>query len=145
VIKKVPQDKSGFILAKSFITYEIPRHPIKKRYVQRQEFERVITNSPIMDSPPSAILNAMSLLSLYYMQERAREEMGKGDINSATRHMKNLATHLLNKGENNLAQSILDEVAYIQQNQSFSEDGEKRIKYGTRSLLLPARTDENKL
>jgi hypothetical protein len=59
--------------------------------------------------------------------------------------MKNLATHLLNKGEENLAQSILDEVAYIQQNQSFSEDGEKRIKYGTRSLLLPARTEESKL
>ena len=55
----------------------------------------------------------------------------------------NLATHLLNKGEENLAQSILDEVAYIQQYQSFSEDGEKRLKYGTRSLLLPARIEES--
>jgi Ca-activated chloride channel homolog len=143
VIKKIPQNLNAFVLAKSFINYEIPRHPIKKRYVQRLEFERGITNSPIIDSPPIAIMNAMSLLSLYYMQERAREEMGKGDVNSATRHMKNLATHLLQKGEENLAQSILDEVAYIQQNQSFSEDGEKRIKYGTRSLLLPARTDVN--
>jgi Ca-activated chloride channel homolog len=143
VIKKVPQDAKTFTLANGYINYEIPRHPIKKRYVQRMEFARGITKSQIKDSPPAAILSAMSLLSLYYMQERAREEMGKGDINSAMRHMKNLATHLLNKGEDNLAQSILDEVAYIEQNQSFSEDGEKRIKYGTRSLLLPARTEES--
>ncbi len=143
VIKKVPQDLKKFTFANGFINYEIPRHPIKKRYVQRLVFEREIASSPKLDTPPAIILNAMSLLSLYYMQERAREEMGKGDINSATRHMKNLATHLLNKGEENLAQSILDEVAYIQQNQSFSEDGEKRLKYGTRSLLLPARIDES--
>ena len=57
--------------------------------------------------------------------------------------MENLATHLLQKGENTLAQSVLNEVAYIQHNQSFSEEGEKRIKYGTRSLLLPARSEEN--
>jgi Ca-activated chloride channel family protein len=79
------------------------------------------------------------------MQERAREEMGKGDLNSATRHMEYLATHLLQKGEQDLAQSVLNEVTYMRSNQSFSEEGEKRIKYGTRSLLLPARTEQNKL
>jgi hypothetical protein len=79
------------------------------------------------------------------MQERARDEMAKGDFNSATRHMENLATHLLRKGENDLAQTILDEVAYIHTNRSYSENGEKRLKYATRSLFLPAKTEGNNL
>jgi hypothetical protein len=52
--------------------------------------------------------------------------------------MENMATHLLQRGENVLAQSVLSEVANIRSSQSFSEEGEKMIKYGTRSLLLPA-------
>jgi Ca-activated chloride channel family protein len=83
------------------------------------------------------------MLSLYRMQERARDEMRKGDISSATRHLQILATRLLDRGANDLADTVLNEVAHIEQNQSFSEDGEKRIKYGTRALLLPARTEEN--
>jgi Ca-activated chloride channel family protein len=93
--------------------------------------------------PPTGILNAITLLSLYQMQERAREEMEKGDINSATRHMEYLATHLLQKGEHDLAQSVLNEVTNMRTNQSFSEEAEKRIKYGTRSLLLPASTEQS--
>jgi Ca-activated chloride channel family protein len=142
VIKEIPIKSATFTLAKGFITYEIPRHQIKTQYVQRLIFERQVTREPIKEVLPAVILNAMTLLSLYQMEEHARDEMGRGNVNSATHQMENLATRLIQKGEVNLAQSILDEVAYIQQNQSFSEGGEKRLKYGTRSLLLPARTVE---
>jgi hypothetical protein len=145
VIKQIPESSTNFFLASGFINYEIPRHQLKTQFVQRLIFERPITKEPIKEEPPELILNAMALLSLYHMQERAREEMNNGDLHSATRHMENLATHLLKNGENHLAQSVLEEVAYIRRNQSYSEDGEKRIKYGTRSLLLPARTDERRL
>jgi hypothetical protein len=108
--------------------------------VQRLSLERQIALAPINEPPPSEIMNAMSYISLLHMQERAREELGKGDVDSAARHLENLATHLLKKGESELAQSVLTEAQYMRRNQTFSEDGEKRIKYGTRSLLLPART-----
>jgi Ca-activated chloride channel family protein len=77
------------------------------------------------------------------MQERATEQMKKGDVASAARYMENMATQLLQKGEHSLAQSVLSEVANIRNNQSFSEDGEKRIKYGTRSLMLPSGSKQN--
>jgi Ca-activated chloride channel family protein len=144
VIKDVPSELTTFPLAKGFINYEIPRHVEKTKYVQRLILERQVTPEPIKEAPPSVILNAMTLLSLYQMQERAREEMAQGDFNSAARHMENLATHLLKKGEESLAQSVMNEVTYIRHNQSFSEDGEKRIKYGTRSLLLPLKIEENR-
>jgi Ca-activated chloride channel family protein len=138
MINDIPPGTTTFSLINGFINYEIPRHKIRTRYVQRELFERKITSEPINEAPPAIILNAMTALTLYFMQERAREELARGDFNSATRHMENLATQLSRKGESNLAQTVLDEVGYIHRNRSFSEDGEKRIKYGTRSLLLPS-------
>ena len=143
VIKDIPHDINKLTMVKGFIKYEIPRHTIRTKYVDRLILERPINDESIKTPPPTNILNAITLLSLYHMQERAREEMGKGDLNSATRHMEYLATHLLQKGERALAQSVLNEVTHMRSNQSFSEEGEKRIKYGTRSLLLPANI-ENK-
>jgi Ca-activated chloride channel family protein len=139
-VNEIPTNLDQITLANGFLNFEIPRHTIKTRYVNRLEFDRQVTSSLVRSLPPTSILDAVTLLSLYHMQERAREEMLNGDLNSAARHMESLATHLLQKGEHKLAQSVLDEVANIRNNQSFSEEDEKRIKYGTRSLLLPART-----
>jgi Ca-activated chloride channel family protein len=138
VIKDIPSIVSTLTIAKGFINYEIPRHRNKINYVQRLLIDRKTSREPIHDAPPSNIMNAISSFNLYLMQERAREEMAKGDFKSATRHMEILATQLLRKGENDFAQTVLDEVAYIHRNQSYSDNGEKRLKYGTRSLLLPA-------
>jgi Ca-activated chloride channel family protein len=145
VVKDIPIDETELTFTNGMLNFEIPRHTLKTRYFNRLQFMRPVTVDPVKAIPPTGILNAISLLSLYMMQERAREEMGKGDVNSATRHMEYLATHLLHKGEQDLAQSVLNEVTHMRTNQSFSEEGEKRIKYGTRSLLLPARTEHNKL
>jgi len=140
VIKEIPSDVESLILSKGFVNFEIPRHTVKTKFANRLIIETKVTSEPVKVFPPASILNAVTLLSLYHMQERAREEMAKGEFNNATRYMENMATHLLQKGERDLAQSILNEAAHIRNSQNFSEDGEKRIKYGTRSLLLPAET-----
>lgn len=145
VIKEIPIEQKELDLVKGMLNYEIPRHTVKTKYVNRLQFMRPVTSDPIKALPPTDILNAITLLSLYMMQERSSEEMGKGDVNSAARHMEYLATNLLHKGEQDLALSVLDEVKHIRNNQSFSEEGEKRIKYGTRSLLLPARSENKKI
>jgi Ca-activated chloride channel family protein len=143
VVKDIPTDLNQLALAKGFLNFEIPRHTRKTRFVNRVTFDRQVTSDPIKSIPPTGILNAITLLSLYHMQERATEQMSKGDSTSAARYMENMATSLLLKGEHVLAQSVLNEVTNIRNNQSFSEEGEKRIKYGTRSLLLPAGRKQN--
>jgi hypothetical protein len=49
---------------------------------------------------------------------------------------------LLSQGETDLAKTALLEVQNIKNKQKLSQDGEKQIKYGTRSLLLPNSHDE---
>ena len=89
--------------------------------------------------PPRAIFQALSQITLYRMQDRARQEVTDGKTEDACLRLQRLATQLINFGQTELAQTALMEAERIQQTHMLSETGEKVIKYGTRSLLLPAR------
>lgn len=93
--------------------------------------------------PPKRILEAMSRLTLYRMQEQARKELESGDYEYASTRLQNMATHLYSTGENELAKTILIEAKNIQSQKEFSKEGQKRIKYGTRALISP--TDKKKV
>ena len=89
------------------------------------------------ETPPAAIIQALSKLTLYRLQEKARSEVRAGNFENATAHLQKLATHLLAQGERNLAKTILFEIENIEQGKAFTEYGEKQIKYGTRALVFP--------
>jgi Ca-activated chloride channel family protein len=105
----------------------------------RAHFERPGTEDPGEEPPPTSILRALSRLTLYRLQERAREDADAGRFDMATQHLKNLASHLLSQGEPDLAKTALLEAEHLERVQSFSQEGSKEIKYGTRALLLAAR------
>ena len=97
-----------------------------------------VSEKRFSEQPPAAIVEAMSKLMLYRMQEKARDEISNGQISEGTKHLQHLATHLLSQGNKELARAVLLEAEHINKNKSFSEEGDKRIKYATRSLLLPS-------
>ncbi len=86
--------------------------------------------------PPAEILQAMSKLTLYRLQEKAKIDVAAGNIQKATRRLQALASHLIAQGDKELAQSVLLEADHIQRNRQYSKEGDKKIKYGTRSLLM---------
>jgi Ca-activated chloride channel homolog len=136
-----PANTSQTILMQGRISYNIPSKttPIK---IQRFKLNRPTNTNVENESPPASIIQAMSRLTLYRMQERARKDVGDGRIREATRRLQNIATHLLAQGNRELARTVLAEANYLQQHQTFSEDGEKNLKYGTRSLLLPSEVED---
>jgi Ca-activated chloride channel family protein len=87
--------------------------------------------------PDQTIVDAMSKLTLYRMQDQARKEISEGSTRSGAKRLQSMATQLISRGETDLAKVILHEVENIQEKDGFTEEGEKRIKYGTRNLLLP--------
>lgn len=89
------------------------------------------------EPPPPALVQALSKLTLYRLQEKARADVASGNYEKATEHLQRMATHMLAQGERSLAKTILLEVENIEKEKKFSEAGEKQIKYGTRALLLP--------
>ena len=104
----------------------------------RIRFEQDAADTAGDAPPPVGILRALSRLTLYRLQERAREEAQAGHYESATRHLKNLAQHLLSQGEKELAKTTLLEANNLEHMQALSKNGGKEIKYGTRALLLSA-------
>ena len=105
-------------------------------------FIPVIINLPVRENstpeaPPAPIIQALSKLTLYRLQEKARSEVAAGNYENATKHLQKLATHLLAQGERSLAKTIMLEVENIEKEQAYTEQGEKQIKYGTRALVLP--------
>jgi len=108
----------------------------------RMNLKRPISDLPEADPPPAEIVQALSRLMLYRMQERAREEIEKGHIETATRHLQTLASNLLSQGERSLAQTILFEVDHLQKQNVLSAEGSKKMNYGTRSLLVASPKKE---
>ena len=106
------------------------------------EFLREVKDEPGEEPPSSKIIQSLGKLTLYRMQEKAHREVEQGQFELASQHMKNLATSLLAQGERSLARTALIEAQNIEKMQSFSEEGSKAIKYGTRALMMPIEKEE---
>jgi len=100
-------------------------------------------NLPETLEPPQEVVQALSRLMLYRMQDRARKEIDKGNFDTATRQLQTLAANLLSQGERSLAQTIMLEVNHLQQKQTLSAEGSKKINYGTRALFLAPSKKES--
>ena len=110
----------------------------------RLNLRREINPEPSLEPPPTRILNSLSRLTLYRMQERARAAADAGEFDSAARHLENLATHLLSKGEHDLAKAALFEADNLEKMHAWSESGNKDVKYSTRALLLGGIKEKEK-
>ena len=75
----------------------------------RLSLKREVQPDPSPEPPPTRILSALSRLSLYRMQERARVAADAGQFDEAAHQLQYLATHLLSKGEHDLAKTALFE------------------------------------
>jgi Ca-activated chloride channel homolog len=86
-------------------------------------------------SPPASLMAALSRVSLYRLQERARQESDSGKYEAATRHLRHLADRLEAQGQHELSATAMLEAQRLEETHTFSRAGEKQIKYGTRALL----------
>lgn len=141
-VKKVPS-QSSIVLMNGTLRYEIPSRIIPAVRIPLS-ISRPVENANLSQQPPpQKIVQAMSRLTLYRMQEQAKQDIEEGNIEQATRRLRFLATHLLAQGETSLATTVLGEAGRIERERSLSDEGEKRIKYGTRALLLPSGNGAN--
>ncbi len=143
MVKPIQPLDDQIALAKGRIFFDIPSRSAKNLSL-RAEMKVPASDEQDGVSPPQELIQAMSKLTLYRMQERARQDVSEGKIQDATRRLQYLATNLLAQGKPELANVVMEEAVYIQEHQASSEGGSKRVKYGTRSLLLPPGLLEEK-
>jgi Ca-activated chloride channel family protein len=104
--------------------------------------QRPVSDLPEADPPPPQIVQALSRLMLYRMQERARKELEDGNVEKATTQLRALASNLLIQGERSLAQTVLLEAEHLQEKNVLSAEGSKKMNYGTRALFATSSKKE---
>jgi Ca-activated chloride channel family protein len=137
MVSSVPEDADEVTLAEGRMTMEIPSSA-EPKLTRRIVLARPVQISAISEQTPPEIISALSQVTLYRMHEKAQHDVEKGNIEEAVQRLQNLATHLLAQGENDLARTVLIEAQNVRRTRMLSEGGNKKIKYGTRSLLLPS-------
>ncbi len=134
LVKPVPKRKSEITLSRGKLWISIPSRITQQTFINLI-MTRPMSNKMTANSTNTKIFRAISQLTLYRIQERARNEVKSGNIDDATNHLVNLATHLLSLGEQELAQTVLEEANNLKTENQFSKEGDKKIKYGTRALI----------
>jgi Ca-activated chloride channel homolog len=141
IIEALPEAINEQKLTQGMLTCEIPSKDIPKATL-RLNLSRVVTNQPVVETPPLALTKAVSRMTLYRMQDRAQHDLASGNVEEATRRLQHLATHLLSQGEHDLAKTVMEEANNLERYETLSEEGKKNIKYGTRALLWPGTLSE---
>ena len=75
----------------------------------------------------------------YRLQASAWEHVERGNIEEATKKLRMAGTRLLEAGQGALAQTVQEEATRLLRSGSASDEGRKRIKYGTRGLMASER------
>lgn len=140
LIPPLSKDVRRITLAKGQIWMDLPGHRLSRTRIPLDLHQPVFEHVPT-DPPPAVIVEAMGRLTLHRMQERAGQALREGRFEQATQRLQYLATHLLAQGDQDLARAVLAEAENIQQTSQVSGEGQKRIKFGTRALLLPSGSE----
>lgn len=135
MVSSVAEQAEEVTLAEGRMTMEIPSLA-EPNITRRIVLARPVTISSANEQTPAEIINALSQVTLYRMHEKAQQDVEKGNIEEAVQRLQHLATHLLSQGENDLARTVLIEAQNVRRTQMLSDGGKKKIKYGTRSLML---------
>jgi Ca-activated chloride channel family protein len=118
---------------------------IHNRYAEQDIAIRLkVSDKPSEISIPLEIVQAMARVNLFLMQEKSKQDVDNGNVNNAVRRLTYLATHLIGQGNVPFAKEVLNEAESIKKGQAYSEDGIKRLKYGTRALLQLPEPEKRK-
>ncbi len=101
----------------------------------------VIAGKSIITSN-EAIIESTRVLNFYRMNEKAWEEVEAGQIDLATLRLRRLTTRLLESGFSQLAAQANFETERLERIGDLSEEGKKKLKFGTRALLTQALAEE---
>ncbi len=137
MVSSVADDSDEIVLAQGRVSMDMPGAAVANhsRYIT---ISRPVTLSNQHEQTPADIISALSQVTLYRMQEKAKNDVGDGLIDEAVQRLQNLATHLLAQGESELARTVLIEAQNVSRTRTISAEGSKKIKYGTRGLMLPS-------
>ena len=124
-------------LLKVVLHYDLPGANLKDQ--QCEEIVRISVRpaAQVTRQLDSTVKYWLERLMAYRLQARAWKDVEAGRMTEASERLKMAGTRLFGAGESHLAQTVEEEAARLLRSGSASEEGRKRIKFGTRGLMGP--------
>jgi Ca-activated chloride channel family protein len=145
----LPRQPGTYRIAQAEVSYDVAatgavdEEPLgsqakRSSYLHRREKADVIVD--VVADPAQVaqgnpyVMNVVEKVTAHKLQTRALDEAGRGDIAGATQKLRAAATRLLALGEEELAQTALEEAGRLDRGEDLSARGTKKLRYETRKL-----------
>lgn len=129
-------------MLKITLRYDLPGASLRDQTAEEIVRVAVRPADQVAHQVDSTVKYWLERLVAYRLQSSAWEDVEAGRIDEATRRLQMAGTRLFEAGEVALAQTVQEEATRLLRGGSASEEGRKRIKFGTRGLMGRTATGE---
>ncbi len=129
-------------LLKISLRYDLPSANLRDQVAEEIVRVNVQPADQVAYQVDSTVKYWLERLVAYRLQSSAWQDVEAGRLDEATRRLQMAGTRLFDAGEVALAQTVQEEATRLLRSGSTSDEGRKRIKFGTRGLMGRGPVDE---
>ena len=129
-----PRPAGTYRLAQAEISYDVPGLGLVGEKVKADILLDFTADAAAAKEYDAEVMNIVEKVTAFKLQTRALEEANMGNIPGASQKLRAAATRLLEMGEEELAQSALDEAENLEKSGQMTSHGTKKLRYETRKL-----------
>ncbi len=129
-----PRPAGSYRVAQAEINYDVPGLKIVGEKVKSDILLSFTADAALAKQYNPEVMNIVEKVTAFKLQTRALEEAKMGNITGASQKLRAAATRLLEMGEDDLAQSALEEAENLEKSGQMSSHGTKKLRYETRKL-----------
>ncbi len=129
-----PRPAGSYRIAQAEISYDVPGLKLTGEKVKADILLEFTSDAAKAKQYDVEVMNIVEKVTAFKLQTRALEEAKMGNIAGASQKLRAAATRLLEMGEEDLAQSALEEAENLEKSGQMSAHGTKKLRYETRKL-----------
>ena len=130
-----PLARGEHAVAKVTLRYDLPGANLRDQLAEDVVRLRVVPADEAAYQVDATVKHWLERLMAYRLQSSAWQAAESGRIDEATQRLKMASTRLFDAGEVALARTVEEEATRLLRSGAASEEGRKRIKFGTRGLM----------
>jgi Ca-activated chloride channel family protein len=129
-----PRPAGRYRIAQAEVSYDVPGLKLAGEKVRTDILLDVTSDAALAKQYDAEVMNIVEKVTAFKLQTRALEEARLGNVDGASQKLRAAATRLLEIGEEDLAQSALEEADNLEKSGQMSSHGTKKLRYETRKL-----------
>ena len=129
-----PRPAGSYRIAQAEIGYDVPGLQLIGEKIKTDIMLDFSADAIQAKRYDAEVMNIVEKVTAFKLQTRALEEAKMGNVAGASQKLRAAATRLLEMGEDELAQSALEEAENLEKSGQMSARGTKKLRYETRKL-----------